>query len=171
MVEVEKNPSSGLTLQGVETHAVALPAECTDDRSVVPLTNTGAGGVLGTPGAGGEGAERAEALRLRSSAGDAAYAAPACRQVVRSEPRRGARDDCDAMQTGVGTGSKHNTPTSASEEPTHLLALNGTTQTTGVASVAAATDVGDGDVGGVVTVIDPNTLQQNHVEIPCVTTP
>ena len=76
VIEVEKNPSGGLTLQGVVTQAAALPAECTDDRSVVKLTNTGAGGMLGTPIADGERAERAEALRSCSSEGYATYVAP-----------------------------------------------------------------------------------------------
>jgi hypothetical protein len=59
-------------------NAAASPARQFNDNlcSDVRLTRAGAGSVLDTPDAGGEGAEGAEALRPRSSAGDVKYVAP-----------------------------------------------------------------------------------------------
>ena len=56
--------------------AAAMLAGCTDDCSVVRLATVGVGNVLSTPDAGGERAERAEALRSRSPAGGAMCATP-----------------------------------------------------------------------------------------------
>ena len=104
-----------LVYVGEADDAAAMPAACTND-CVVRLTIVGAGDVLGTPGAGDEGAERAEPLRPRSSAGDAAYAAPVCRQVV-MEPHRGT---CchGALQPVLGTGSAHNIASESQTERT-----------------------------------------------------
>ena len=84
-------------------------ASFTDDANVCSSvkqmkTTSGAGDMLSTPGAGGGGTERAEALCPRPLAGDAAYAAPDCRHVVMPEPHRGTRL-CVSPPPVVGTGS------------------------------------------------------------------
>ena len=103
-------------------NAVACLIDDADACSVVELIHTGAGDVLSTPVADGEGAERAEALLSHSSAGDAAYAAPAAGKWL-SEPHRGTPDD-RALQPGAGTRSAFNIPTSAHKSHTHLFATN-----------------------------------------------
>ena len=85
--------------------------------SVVVLT-VGAGDMLSTPDADGGRTEGAEALCSRSSAGDAAHAASARRQMVMPEPCRGTQP-C-VLQPGVGTGSAPYIPTSALKGYTHL---------------------------------------------------
>ena len=102
------------------------------------LTHTGAGNVRGTPIADGERAERAEALRSHSSAGDAACAAPAAGTWL-TESHRGAQ--LCALQPGVGTGSALSVLTSAHETHTHLFAMNDTPLTTGTANEGTAATV------------------------------
>ena len=121
--------------------------------SVVVLTSD----MPGIPDADGDGTEGAEALYPHTSAGNAAYAASARRQMVDAEPYRGGLT-C-VLQPGAGTRSTHNISTSAPKSDTHLPAMNGTPLTTGLDSVvpAASTD-GDrcdgvaADAGGGVTV-------------------
>ena len=131
----------------IARNAAASRTNNTSMCSVVVLTSgaqkVGAGDMLSMPDADGEGPERAEALCPRSPAGNAEYAASACRQMVDAEPYRGGLT-C-ALQLGVGTGSAHSTFTSAPKSDTHLPAMNGTPLTTGPDSVVttASTD-GDG---------------------------
>ena len=123
--------TAGTTTAAAETAANSAidiarnaAASLTNDVNIcsdVKLTTAEAGDVLSTSGADGEETGRAEALCPHSPAGDAAYAASACRQVVKAEPRRGMQ--LCVLQPAVGTGSTHSILTSAPERHTHTCLL------------------------------------------------
>ena len=120
--------AAGTTAAAAETAANSAiniarnaAASLTNDANIcsdVKLATAEAGDVLSTSGADGEGTDRAEALCPHSSAGDAAYVAPAVGKWL-AESHRGTPDDC-ALQPGVGTGSAFSIPTSAHKGRTLL---------------------------------------------------